>query len=79
MPYFPHDDRDLQKIAILPIPDALRMLEQLASLEERHRLADWLSRFWRGGVSDLPGARQCVEGSALDPQSKQILTRGLVD
>lgn len=79
MPYIPHDDRDLHKMAILPVPDAIGMLEQIPSDEERHRLAGWLARFWRGGVNDLQSARRYVEDSALDEQSKQILSRGLID
>ncbi len=79
MPSVPHDDRDLQKIAILSIPDAVRMLEGISPDSERHRLAGWLARFWHGGVYDLQSARECVATAALDEQTKQTLTRGLMD
>lgn len=79
MPFNPHDDSQLQKIAILPIPEAVKMLEEIPAEVERHRLAGWLAGFWRGGVMDLHGARKCVAASALDDQSKKVLAQGLVD
>lgn len=79
MSYIPHDDRELQKIAILSIPEAVKMLEELDSHEERHRIAGWLARFWRGGVSDLEGARRRVASSTLDDECKRLLARGLID
>ncbi|HEY1051308.1 MAG TPA: hypothetical protein VGE39_16165 [Prosthecobacter sp.] len=79
MPYNPHDDSQLQKIAILPIPEAVKMLEEIPSEAERHRLAAWLAGFWRGGVMDLQGARKCVAASKLDDPCKKMLAQGLVD
>lgn len=79
MPYVPHDDRDLHKIALLPIPQAVEMLEQIPAVAERHRLADRLARFWRGGVDNLARARAWVARSKLDDQSKQMLSSALMD
>lgn len=79
MPYNPYDDRKLQRIAVLPIPEAVKMLEETPVETERSRLAAWLAGFWRGGVMDLQGARKCVAASTLDDQCKRILLQGLVD
>lgn len=79
MPHSLHDDGQLQKIAVLPIPEAVELLQEIASETERHRLAAWLAGFWRGGVMDLQGARTCVASSNLDDQCKRMLAQGLVD
>lgn len=79
MPRIPHEDSDLQKIAIMPIPDAVRMLESITPETRRRQLAGWLAHFWHGGVFDLQGARACVAASALDERTKQVLSRGLMN
>ncbi len=67
----------LQKIAPLPIPEAIKLLEEVSPETKRHRLAMCLARLWHGGVHDIAGARRCISNSDLDHSSKEILIQGL--
>ena len=77
MPHSLLNDPLLQKIAPLPIPEAVKMLEQVSPDNKRHGFATWLARLWHGGVPDVPAACRCITNSGLDEPSKEILTRGL--
>ncbi len=77
MPLAQLTDPQLQKIAPLPIPEAIKMLEEVTPETKRHRLATWLARLWHGGIHDIAGARRCISGSDLDDSSKEILIQGL--
>lgn len=77
MPHTQLIDPLLQKIAPLPIPEAIKMLELVTPDSKRNNLAVWLARLWHGGVHDIPAARQYISSSTLDEESKAILTKGL--
>ncbi len=70
-------DSQLQEIALLPIPEAIKKLELVTPEERRQTLARCLARLWHGGVHDIAAARRCILVSALDESSKEILSRGL--
>lgn len=70
-------DLQLQEIALLPIPEAIKKLELVTPEERRHTLARCLARLWHGGVHDIHSARLDILASTLDESSKEILSRGL--
>ena len=72
------NDPLLQKIAPLPIPEAVKMLEQVSPDNKRHGFAVWLAQFWYGGVSDVRAACLCITNSDLDDPCKEILIQGLM-
>ncbi|MES2597498.1 MAG: hypothetical protein V4662_19270 [Verrucomicrobiota bacterium] len=77
MPLAQLTDPQLQKIAPLPIPEAIEMLKLVTPETTRHRLASSVARLWYGGVHDVPAVCSHILNSGLDDSSKEILTRGL--
>ncbi|GEP41209.1 hypothetical protein [Brevifollis gellanilyticus] len=77
MPLAQLTDPQLQKIAPLPIPEAIEMLEKVTPETRRQGLALWLARLWHGGVHDIQGAHRCIRESDLDDSTKEILSQGL--